>query len=78
MATEIEVGELLHQRGWRTAFTVADRVKAWAALVSRIERGYCDDIYEYTTISTAEIGCTKRGSCWTNTSSSSGPRGSEL
>lgn len=48
MATETEVGELLHQRGWRTAFTVAERVSAWAALVSVIERGYDDNIYEYT------------------------------
>ncbi|MGM7439868.1 hypothetical protein [Streptomyces tunisiensis] len=48
MATETEVGELLHQRGWRTAFTVTERVNAWAALVSAIERGYSDDIYEYT------------------------------
>ncbi|KAB7845529.1 hypothetical protein FRZ00_13660 [Streptomyces mobaraensis] len=48
MATETEVGELLHQRGWRTAFTVAETVNAWAALVSVIERGYGDDIYEYT------------------------------
>ncbi|GHB04063.1 hypothetical protein GCM10010330_67990 [Streptomyces tendae] len=48
MATETEVGELLHQRGWRTAFTVTERVNAWAALVSAIERGYGDDIYEYT------------------------------
>ncbi|MGV9553025.1 hypothetical protein [Streptomyces ardesiacus] len=48
MATETEVGELLHQRGWRTAFTVTERVNAWAALVSATERGYGDDIYEYT------------------------------
>lgn len=48
MATETEVRELLQQRGWRTAFTVAERVNAWAALVSAIERGYGDDIYEYT------------------------------
>ncbi|MGW1230066.1 hypothetical protein [Streptomyces sp. NPDC001478] len=48
MATETEVGELLHRRGRRTAFTVADRVSAWAALVSAIERGYGDDIDEYT------------------------------
>ncbi|MFE7267968.1 hypothetical protein ACFU9B_39175 [Streptomyces sp. NPDC057592] len=47
MATETEVGELLHQRGWLTAFTVADRVGAWAALVRVIERGYDDDIDEY-------------------------------
>lgn len=45
---EAEVGELLHRRGWRTAFTVADRVDAWAALVSSVEHGYGDDIYEYT------------------------------
>jgi hypothetical protein len=48
VATETEVGELLHQRGWRTAFTVAERVNAWAALVSVIERGYGDNVYEYT------------------------------
>ena len=48
VATETEVGERLHQRGWRTAFTVAERVNAWAALVTAIERGYGDDIYEYT------------------------------
>ncbi|MGW0413862.1 hypothetical protein ACWDZX_21670 [Streptomyces collinus] len=48
MATETEVGELLHQRGWRTAFAVAERVNAWAALVGVIERGYGHDIYEYT------------------------------
>ncbi|MGM0348760.1 hypothetical protein [Streptomyces sp. Adlamb9] len=48
MAMETDVGELLHRRGWRTAFTVAERVNAWAALVSVVERGYDDDIYEYT------------------------------
>jgi len=45
---EAEVGELLHQRGWRAAFTVTERVNAWAGLVSLVERGYDDDIYEYT------------------------------
>ena len=48
VATEFEVGKLLHQRGWRTAFTVSGMVTAWAALVSTIEHGYDDDIYEYT------------------------------
>lgn len=48
MATESDVGELLHQRGWRTAFTLAERVSGWAALVSAIERGYGDDIHEYS------------------------------
>ncbi|WHM28683.1 hypothetical protein OH540_01110 [Streptomyces sp. BPPL-273] len=48
MAAETEVGELLHRRGWRTAFTVTGRVNAWASLVSVIERGYGDDIYDYT------------------------------
>ncbi|MER8188624.1 hypothetical protein [Kitasatospora sp. NPDC094015] len=48
MATEAEVGELLHRRGWRTAFTLADRVDAWAELVSSVERGYPDDIDEFT------------------------------
>lgn len=50
---ESEVGELLHQRGWRTAFTVADRVSAWAALVSVVWHGYGDDTYEYTN----ELSC---------------------
>ncbi|MFD7445454.1 hypothetical protein [Streptomyces sp. NPDC059909] len=44
---EADVGELLHRRGWRTAFTVAERVDAWAALVGAVERGYGDDVYEY-------------------------------
>lgn len=48
MATETEVGALLHQRGWRTAFTVAEAVNTWAALVHVIERGYTDEIHEYT------------------------------
>ncbi|MGW1071158.1 hypothetical protein ACWD4F_42520 [Streptomyces aureus] len=48
MATETEVGELLHRRGRRTAFTVEGRVNAWATLVGAIERGYGDDIYEFT------------------------------
>ncbi|MGW4384753.1 hypothetical protein [Kitasatospora sp. NPDC004531] len=48
MATETEAGELLHQRGWRTAFAVTDRVDAWEALVSLIEHGYGDSVSEYT------------------------------
>ncbi|MFC8719394.1 hypothetical protein [Kitasatospora sp. NPDC057198] len=48
MSTESEVGELLRRRGWRAAFTVAGRVEAWAALVDSVERGYHDDVYEYT------------------------------
>ncbi|MEW2417212.1 hypothetical protein AB0953_26275 [Streptomyces sp. NPDC046866] len=42
------MGKLLHQRGWRTVFTVAERVNAWATLVGAIERGYSEAIYEYT------------------------------
>ncbi|MBT2470047.1 hypothetical protein J7E97_19745 [Streptomyces sp. ISL-66] len=45
---EAEVGEILRRRGWRAAFTVTERVNAWAVLVSSVERGYRDDIYEYT------------------------------
>lgn len=45
---EAEVGELLRRRGWRAAFTVSERVNAWAALVGAVERGYGDDVYEYT------------------------------
>ncbi|MEU8922509.1 hypothetical protein AB0D10_16465 [Kitasatospora sp. NPDC048545] len=48
MATETEVGELLHRRGWRTVFTVADMVGAWDTLVTSVEHGYDDDIDEYT------------------------------
>lgn len=47
VATETEVGELLRRRGWRSAFTVAQRVNAWAALVSAVERGYGDAIDQY-------------------------------
>ncbi|THV29047.1 hypothetical protein [Glycomyces paridis] len=45
---EAEVGEMLHRRGWRTAFTVADRVGDWSAVVTAVERGYGSDIYDYT------------------------------
>ncbi|AUY51065.1 hypothetical protein [Streptomyces sp. CB01881] len=45
---EAEVGELLHRRGWRAAFTVAEQVDAWAWLVETVERGYDDDVDEYT------------------------------
>ncbi|MGV9337706.1 hypothetical protein [Streptomyces sp. NPDC003688] len=48
MATENQVGELLHRRGWRTAFSLAERVNAWAALVDAVERGYGDGVDEYT------------------------------
>ncbi|MCX5202939.1 hypothetical protein OG897_15960 [Streptomyces sp. NBC_00237] len=45
---EAEVGELLHQRGWRTEFTVAERVSTRAELTSLVEHGYGDTIDEYT------------------------------
>jgi hypothetical protein len=48
MATEAEVGERLHERGWRAPFTVAEMVNSWAGLVGAVERGYDDDIYEFT------------------------------
>ncbi|CAM5514862.1 hypothetical protein SRIMM317S_06943 [Streptomyces rimosus subsp. rimosus] len=73
------MGEPLHQRGWRTAFTVVERVLAWAALVSVIERGYGNDIYEYTN----DLYC-RNGlhDAWLlldeHIASSSGPRGSKL
>lgn len=47
MATETEVGELLHGRGWRKAFSVAECVNDWTYLVSSIERGYSDNVHEY-------------------------------
>lgn len=45
---EAAVGQLLHQRGWRTAFTVAERVDKWAWLVGSVEGGYTDSVDEYT------------------------------
>jgi hypothetical protein len=46
--TEDAVGELLHQRGWRKAFTVEEMVNAWAWMVREVERGYDDDVHEYS------------------------------
>lgn len=48
MATETEVGEVLHRRGWRTVFTVTGMLEAWCALVTAVERGYGGDLYTYT------------------------------
>ncbi|WP_455351542.1 hypothetical protein [Streptomyces sp. SYSU K217416] len=45
---EAGVGELLHRRGWRKAFTVAEMVDSWARLVCSIERGYSDVVEEYS------------------------------
>jgi uncharacterized protein YerC len=42
------VGEVLHQRGWRKAFTVAEMVDNWAWLVAEVENGYDDSVDEYT------------------------------
>ncbi|MGW2376689.1 hypothetical protein [Kitasatospora sp. NPDC001683] len=44
---EVAVGERLHRRGWRKAFTVEERVGSWARLVGEVERGYQDDVAEY-------------------------------
>ncbi|WP_344447470.1 hypothetical protein, partial [Kitasatospora nipponensis] len=40
-------GQILHARGWRQPFTVEERVRSWARLVSQIETGYTDMVYEY-------------------------------
>ncbi|RAG83145.1 hypothetical protein DN069_23875 [Streptacidiphilus pinicola] len=48
MRNEAEVGELLHRRGWREAFTVGQMVDNWAWLVAQVELGYEDDVNEYT------------------------------
>ena len=48
LADETEVGELLHQRGWREAFTVERMVDNWAWLVARVELGYDENVDEYT------------------------------
>jgi hypothetical protein len=40
--------EVLHQRGWRKAFTITEMVDQWASLVGTIENSYDDFIDEYT------------------------------
>ncbi|MEV2246758.1 hypothetical protein [Streptomyces sp. NPDC049970] len=42
------MGELLHRRGWRTAFAVAESLNAWAVLLSLLERGHDYDIVHDT------------------------------
>ena len=39
---------MLHQRGWRKAFTVTEMVGTWAWLVGTVENGYDDLVDEYT------------------------------
>lgn len=41
-------GEVLHERGWRKVFTVAEMVNQWDLLVRTVENGYEDSIDEYT------------------------------
>jgi len=45
---EHAAGEVLHQRGWRKAFTVKEMVDTWAGLVGKVEDGYGDMVEEYT------------------------------
>ncbi|TDU89567.1 hypothetical protein EV138_3139 [Kribbella voronezhensis] len=47
-SNEAEVGQILHQRGWRQAFTVAEMANAWSRLVGEVERGYEEQVDEYT------------------------------
>lgn len=42
------MSQLLHQRGWRKAFTVEEMVSGWAGMVTTVENGYGDDVYEFT------------------------------
>ncbi|MEU8004445.1 hypothetical protein AB0B66_25085 [Catellatospora sp. NPDC049111] len=44
---EQAASEVLHQRGWRKAFTVSEMVDKWASLVSEVEGGYGDMVEEY-------------------------------
>ena len=46
--SEQAAGEVLHQRGWRKAFTVDEMINKWARLVAKIEDGYGDMVDEYT------------------------------
>lgn len=48
MNDEASVGALLHRRGWREAFTVAEMVNQWAWLVNTVEQGYEGMVEEYT------------------------------
>lgn len=45
---EHAASEVLHQRGWRKAFTVAEMIDKWARLVAEVEDGYHDMVEEYT------------------------------
>lgn len=42
------MSRLLHERGWRTVFTVEERVGDWARMVTTVENGYSDLVDEYT------------------------------
>jgi hypothetical protein len=39
---------VLHQRGWRKAFTITEMINKWAWLITTVEGGYSDFIDEYT------------------------------
>jgi hypothetical protein len=45
---EQAAGEVLHQRGWRKAFTAQEMVDKWAGLVGKVEDGYSDLVDQYT------------------------------
>lgn len=46
--SEQAAGAVLHQRGWRKEFTVAEMVDKWAWLVGKVEVGYGNIVDEYT------------------------------
>lgn len=41
------VGQLLHEQGWRKAFTVNEMMATWQWLVAKVEVGYDENVYEY-------------------------------
>lgn len=41
-------GHILHERGWRKAFTLDEMMRAWERLVAQIESGYDGMADEYT------------------------------
>ncbi|MFI6174467.1 hypothetical protein ACIA8R_02895 [Nonomuraea sp. NPDC051191] len=47
-ASMSRAGEILHAKGWRKVFTVAEMADKWAWLVGEVERGYDDMVDEYT------------------------------
>jgi hypothetical protein len=44
----VHVGQLLHEQGWRKAFTVNEMMDAWESFVAAVEVGYDQLVDEHT------------------------------